>query len=350
MTEHTTSPVPPTDVHARPLESLRVSVTDRCNLRCLYCMPEEEYVWLPRASILDYEEIARLVASFTRAGVTQVRITGGEPLLRRDPPRLVALLRSDPRIRELAMTTNGLLLARYAADLLQAGLDRVTVSLDTLRADRFAELARRSQLGDVLDGIDTVASLGFRGTKVNTVVMRGFNDDELIDLLEFGRVKGVEVRFIEYMDVGGATQWSSDRVVPRSEILDRLRAYDGGLTPIVDPRDLRAPADRFRLSDGTTFGIVASTTAPFCATCGRSRLTADGVWFLCLYADRGVDLKTLLRGGASEEEIAALIAETWGKRADRGAEDRLTQIGRGPLHAPEILREDPHREMHTRGG
>jgi len=350
MAEYMTSPVPPTDVHARLLESLRVSVTDRCNLRCLYCMPEEEYVWLPRASILDYEEIARLVGCFTRAGVTQVRITGGEPLLRRDPPRLIALLRADPRIHELAMTTNGLLLARYAADLLRAGLNRVTVSLDTLRADRFAELARRSQLREVLDGIDAVTSLGFRGTKVNTVVMRGFNDDELIDLLEFGRAKGVEVRFIEYMDVGGATQWSADRVIPRSEILDRLRAYDGDLTPIADSRDLRAPADRFRLSDGTTFGIVASTTAPFCATCGRSRLTADGMWFLCLYADRGVDLKALLRGGASEEEIAALITETWGKRADRGAEDRLAQIGRGPLHRPEILREDPHREMHTRGG
>jgi len=226
----------------------------------------------------------------------------------------------------------------------------VTVSLDTLRAERFAELARRSQLADVLDGIDAVTSLGFRGTKVNTVVMRGFNDDELIDLLEFGRAKGVEVRFIEYMDVGGATRWASDRVVPRAEIVARLREYDDGLTPISDPRDLRAPADRFRLSDGTTFGIVASTTAPFCATCGRSRLTADGVWFLCLYADHGVDLKALLRGGASGEEIATLIADTWRGRTVRGAEERLMQIGRGPLHRPEGLREDPHREMHTRGG
>jgi len=338
------------DAFGRSLESLRISVTDRCNLRCLYCMPEEEYQWLPRTSILDYEEIGRLVDAFSAVGVSKVRITGGEPLLRRDLTKLIALLRANPRITETSITTNGILLAEHAGGLLDAGLDRVTVSLDTLRPERFRELAGRTRLEDVLGGIDAARSVGFENTKVNTVVVRGFNDDELIDLLEFGRVNNVETRFIEYMDVGGATRWSLEDVVSRGEILDRIAEYDDGVRALNAMDDRAAPAEQFELRDGTRFGIIASTTAPFCGACGRSRLTADGMWFLCLYADTGVDLKKLLRSGASDEELAAAVRGAWANRRDRGAETRLNEIERGPLHLREGLRQDPHREMHTRGG
>jgi cyclic pyranopterin phosphate synthase len=313
-------------------------------------MPEEHYVWLPRRSILDYEELARLAAVFAGFGVEKVRITGGEPLLRRDLSQLVALLRADARLTDVALTTNGLLLPLHAADLASAGLNRLTVSLDTLRAERYRDLTGRARLQDALAGIDAVLAAGFRGTKLNTVVMRGVNDDELIDLLEFGRAKDLEVRFIEYMDVGGATRWSPHDVVSRSEILEIVRRHYGSVEPAEESADARAPADRFLLPDGSTFGVIASTTAPFCRSCGRSRLTADGMWYLCLYADDGVDLKALLRGGASDADIAAAIREAWERRTDRGAEQRLDRGDRGPLYRLQGLREDPHREMHTRGG
>jgi len=248
------------------------------------------------------------------------------------------------------MTTNGVLLDRHADALRAAGLDRITISLDSLRPDRFRKFAGRDQLDDVLRGIAAQRSAGFVGTKLNTVVVRGENDDELADLIDFGRREGLEVRFIEYMDVGGATKWSPAQVVSRAEILARLGALFGDPVPLADPDDHRAPADRFRLPDGTVFGIVASTTAPFCGTCGRSRLTADGHWFTCLYQADGVDLKTPLREGATDDELAALIASVWTPRADRGAEERLAQLERGPLYAPDSLKAHPHREMHTRGG
>ena len=270
--------------------------------------------------------------------------------MRRDLTQLITLLRDNPRITDRAITTNGVLLSRYAEELKEAGLDRVTVSLDTLRAERFQGLARRERIGDVLEGIGAAYAAGFRGTKVNTVVVRGFNDDEIIDLLEFGRERGVEVRFIEYMDVGGATRWESESVVPRGEMLDLIGEYDGGVEPVLDRGDSSAPAERFRLSDGTFFGIIASTTAPFCGTCGRSRLTADGMWLLCLYADSGVDLKAMLRSGATRAEIADTIVNAWLGRSDRGAEKRLQESNRGPLYQREGLHQDPHREMHTRGG
>jgi cyclic pyranopterin phosphate synthase len=339
-----------TDSLGRALDSLRVSVTDRCNLRCRYCMPEEEYVWLPRQSILRHEETGRLVKVFAGLGVSKVRITGGEPLLRRDLPRLVELIKASRGITDLAMTTNGLVLASQAAALKAAGLDRVTVSLDTLRPERFREFARRGRLDDVLAGIDAAGEAGLVSTKLNTVVIRGFNDDELVEILEFGRARGLEVRFIEYMDVGGATQWSPHDVVTRAEMLELIRSHYGGADAVRGVDDRGAPAERFQLPDGTTFGIIASTTAPFCGTCGRSRLTADGVWYLCLYADRGVDLKELVRAGATDHEIAAAITAAWSSRYDRGAEERLAQPGRGPLFRVEGLRQDPHREMHTRGG
>jgi cyclic pyranopterin phosphate synthase len=335
------------DTFERPLRNLRLSVTDRCNLRCSYCMPEPEYVWLPREDILHFEEIETLVDVFTTLGVDKVRLTGGEPLLRRGLPDLVARLSRRTAIRDLAMTTNGVLLAQHASSLKDAGLHRLTVSLDTLQRERFQQLTRYDELDRVLEGIDTAAPL-FPGLKLDTVVIRGVNDDELVPLIEFARGHGAEVRFIEYMDVGGATHWSMSRVVSRAEILERLQERYGQVTAVDEISS--APADRYRLPDGTVFGIISSTTAPFCADCDRSRLTADGMWYLCLYATAGTDLRAPLRAGASAEQIAALIRQTWESRRDRGAEDRLASRDRAPLIPVDTLRRNPHLEMHTRGG
>ena len=335
------------DQFKRPLRNLRLSVTDRCNLRCSYCMPEPEYVWLPREDILQFEEIERLVDVFLDLGVDKVRLTGGEPLLRRDLPTLVKRLAARTRIRDLAMTTNGVLLAEHAAALAEAGLHRLTVSLDTLQPQRFRDLTRSTELSRVLEGIAAAAPL-FPGLKLDTVVIRGTNDDELADLIEFARGYAAEVRFIEYMDVGGATHWSMERVVSRGEMIARLASHYGPITPVAEASS--APADRYRLPDGTVFGIISSTTQPFCEDCDRSRLTADGMWYLCLYAARGVDLRGALRRGATPAELAALIRESWEGRRDRGAEDRLAARDRAPLISIDSLRRDPHLEMHTRGG
>src|SRR5687767_9906271 len=303
------------DRHQRPLRNLRLSVTDRCNLRCSYCMPEPDYVWLPREDILQFEEIETLVDVFTELGVDKVRLTGGEPLLRRDLPALVRRLADRPAIRDLAMTTNGVLLASQATALRDAGLHRLTVSLDTLRPDRFRNLTRFDELDRVREGIAAAAPL-FPGLKLDTVVIRGVNDDELIDLMEFARAHGAELRFIEYMDVGGATHWSMPRVVSRAEILEQLAAHYGPATTVTDAST--APADRYRLPDGTVFGIISSTTEPFCSDCDRSRLTADGLWYLCLYAARGTDVRGPLRAGASAEDLAGIIRTGWAARTDRG--------------------------------
>ncbi len=336
------------DQFGRPLRSLRVSVTDRCNLRCNYCMPQEEYVWLPKQELLTFEEIARLVEVFTSLGVEDVRLTGGEPLLRRDLPQLVRMLAANPGIRDLALTTNGVLFAEQGEALRTAGLHRVTLSLDTLQPKRFAALAGRDTHAQVLEGIATAQRLGFPKLKLDTVVLRGVNDDELGDLIEYGRGVGAEVRFIEYMDVGGATQWSLEKVFSRTQMLERLTQRYGAITPLNE--NSSAPAERFRLPDGTVFGIIASTTTPFCRNCDRSRLTADGLWYLCLYAQAGIDLRQMLRGGASSEEMAARISTIWRGRADRGAELRAATGERGVLVGIEQLRLDPHLEMHTRGG
>jgi GTP 3',8-cyclase len=336
------------DTLHRPLGHLRVSVTDRCNLRCRYCMPEEEYVWLEREYLLTFEELGTLTGIFAELGVGKIHLTGGEPLLRRDFPKLVALIRRNPGISELVLTTNGVLLADHAAALKSAGLDRITVSLDTLRPERFRALTRTDAHARVLAGIDAARRAGFTALKIDTVVVRGVNDDELADLIEFGKQAGAEVRFIEYMDVGGATDWAWEKVFPQSEMLERLARRYGAITPLGQAG--AAPAARFALSDGAAFGIIASMTAPFCRTCDRSRLTADGLWLLCLYAQRGTDLRKPLREGASREEIQRLIASAWQIRADRGAELRRELRQRGPLVTLEQLRSDPHLEMHTRGG
>ena len=339
------------DALHRPLASLRLSVTDRCNLRCRYCMPEDEYVWLPRTSILTFEEIDRLTGVFAGLGVHKVRLTGGEPLLRHDLPTLVAMIARNPRISDLAITTNGLLLAKHAAALKAAGLQRVTVSLDTLRPERMLAFAKSARHADVLEGIAAARQAGFARLKLNAVVIRGFNDDELTDLIEFARAHDAEARFIEYMDVGGATRWSRDQVVSQRDMLDVLARRYGVIEPVRPiGDDGRAPAERFRLPDGATFGIIASVTAPFCRTCDRSRITADGTWLLCLYAATGVDLREPLRRGAPDAELASLIRETWQGRSDRGAEQRLGVADRGALYRIDSLRADPHREMHTRGG
>ena len=311
-------------------------------------MPEAEYAWLPRESILDFEEIAALADAITSLGVDRVRITGGEPLLRRDLPVLISMLAARGAIRDLAMTTNGVLLADHARTLRAAGLHRLTISLDTLQPDRFRALARFDELPAVLAGIEAAAYAGFDSLKIDTVVIRDHNDDELGALVEFGKSVNAEVRFIEYMDVGGATRWSPRAVVTRQEMLARLAQHYGAIAPIAERAS--APAERFQLHDGTTFGIIASTSEPFCAACDRSRLTADGLWLLCLYARGGLDLRHPLREGATVAELAHLVRTVWTMRADRGAEERLGSAAREVLIPVSALKRDAHLEMHTRGG
>ena len=335
------------DLLGRPLRNLRLSVTDRCNLRCSYCMPEAEYVWLPRHDLLQFEEMSTLIDVFARAGVDRVRLTGGEPLLRRNLPELIRMIARKPAIRDLALTTNGVMLAEHARELHAAGLHRLTVSLDTLRPDRFQALTRFDSLPQVLAGIDEAAQY-FAGIKLDAVIMRGTNEDELVPLMEYARRIGAEIRFIEYMDVGGATQWSRDRVMSRHDMLAALTLEYGPIAAIAE--DTSAPADRFRLADGTVFGVISSTTDPFCSKCDRSRLTADGVWYRCLYATAGTDLRTPLRAGASSEDLLELLRREWTARADRGAEERLGVSDRSPLVPASSLKKNPHLEMHTRGG
>jgi cyclic pyranopterin phosphate synthase len=311
-------------------------------------MPEAEYVWLPRESILTFEEIDRLAGIFGELGVVKVRLTGGEPLLRHGLDTLVSMLSRRGAIADLALTTNGVLLGRQAHALRAAGLRRVTVSLDTLRPERMQEFARSGRHADVLAGIDAAKQAGFPSVKLNTVVIRGYNDDEVVDLLEFARGRGVEPRFIEYMDVGGATAWSVEQVISQRQILDLIARRYGPVEPL--PETQWAPAERFALSDGTVFGVIASTTAPFCRTCDRGRLTADGTFLSCLYGETGLDLREQLRTGASDRAIADVIAGAWRLRDDRGAEQRAGLAERGVLHRIESLRADPRREMHTRGG
>jgi len=335
------------DQFARPLRNLRLSVTDRCNIRCQYCMPELDYVWLPREDMLHFEEISALVDVFISLGVDHLRLTGGEPLLRRDLSSLVAMLSRKEGLNDLALTSNGILLAAQIDGLQAAGLRRITVSIDTLRRDRFVALTRFDEIDRVREGI-AAATRVFGRLKIDTVVIKGVNDDELSELIEFGKTVNGEIRFIEYMDVGGATQWSPGRVCSRREMLDQLSRRYGAIEPIVE--ESSAPADRYRLPDGTVFGIISSTTEPFCRSCDRSRLTADGMWYLCLYAAHGTDLRAAIRGGAGTDELRSLIAGAWQARTDRGAETRLALGERRAFVPITALKRDPHLEMHTRGG
>ena len=307
-------------------------------------MPEVDYTWLPRSDILSFEEISRLVDVFVELGVNHVRLTGGEPLLRRNIERLIRDLADKPGILDLALTTNGVLLEKLAERLFVAGLHRLTVSLDTLRPDRFKQLTRRDDLDAVFAGIDASRSAGFEGLKLDSVIMKGVNDDDVIDLLEYGKRVGAEVRFIEYMDVGGATRWSMDDVVSRAAMLEQIAGHFGSATPISEQSC--APADRFTLPDGTLFGVISSTPLRSAHPAIGSRLTADG---LCTCASTHApvsDLRKVLREGASVQEIAELITSTWRARDNRGAEERLANENRQPYTSGDMS-EDPHFEMHN---
>jgi cyclic pyranopterin phosphate synthase len=338
------------DRYHRPLGSLRISVTDRCNLRCRYCMPGDRYRWLSTASLLTFDELERLVRLFASLGVRKLRLTGGEPLLRADLPDLVARLVRVRGIDEVALTTNGTRLAASAGLLRAAGLHRLTVSLDAVDPDTVRAISQRGGFDEVLAGLDAAAAAGFRGTKLNTVVMRGVNDDQLVRIVRFAAERGVEPRFIEYMDVGGATEWRGDLVVPGQEIVAGLARACGGAVPLDRAADPHAPAARWRLGTGVVIGVITSTTAPFCSGCDRARLTADGLWYTCLYAAQGTDLRSPLRAGATDEELQARLTAGWQARDDRGAERRLGLAERAPLVQLARLRDDPHLEMHVRGG
>jgi cyclic pyranopterin phosphate synthase len=327
---------------------LRVSVTDRCNLRCSYCLPEGSQVWLPKADIATLEELASLVRTMTLVGTTKVRITGGEPLLRRDLPTLVSELAGIPAIQDLSMTSNAVLLPSSARQLRSAGLGRLTISIDTLQASRYAINTLRDSHAELLAGILAAEEAGFTPLKLNTVVVRGTNDDELAEILRFARERGHQVRFIEYMDVGGALNWDPELVVSQQEILQRLESEWSPIKALATGDS--APANLFTLPDGTVFGIIASVTAPFCGACDRARLTADGKLFTCLYAADGLDLLGPLRAGATHEELATLIDGRWRNRDDHGAEDRLELTDRGPSAQAAELRAKPHLGMHTKGG
>lgn len=306
----------------RPLTDLRVSVTDRCNFRCRYCMPRElfgaDHVFLDREELLSLEEITRLLTLFHALGVRKVRLTGGEPLLRRGLPSLVAML---PDFDDVAMTTNGVLLPRLAGPLADAGLRRVTVSLDALDDEVFRRIADTPlSVSSVLDGIRAARDAGL-GIKVNTVLQRGINDHQLEDLAGWARETGVRLRFIEYMDVGTTNGWVRDRVVPAEEVRDRLHAR-WPLEP-VEPEVYGEVASRYRYLDGAgEVGVIASVTKPFCRTCTRARLSSVGELYTCLFAARGTDLRALLRGGADDEALLAAIGAVWGRRTDRASELR----------------------------
>ena len=291
------------DSFGRVHRDLRISVTDRCNFRCTYCMPAEGLEWVPRDDLLTFEEIARVARIMVeRHGVNGIRLTGGEPTVRAHLPVLVELLAELDT--DLAMTTNGVSLPLLAGDLRDAGLRRVNVSCDSLRADRFAELTRRDSLTRVLEGIDAAAEAGFDPVKVNCVVMRGVNDDEIADFVDFGRRKGVEVRFIEFMPLDADGIWTNDLVVGVDEILARVT----DASPVEPVERTSAPASRYRFADGVgSVGIVASVSDSFCSTCDRVRLTADGQFRNCLFAVSETDVRALLRSGAGDDEIAAAL-------------------------------------------
>ncbi|HJW73578.1 MAG TPA: GTP 3',8-cyclase MoaA [Geothrix sp.] len=318
----------PLDTLGRPLKALRISVTDRCNFRCGYCMPKEvfgpDHPFLPREALLTFEEITRLTRIFTSLGVAKVRLTGGEPLLRRELPALVRMLAGLPGLEDLALTSNGVLLPDLAPALKAAGLRRVTVSLDTLRPDRFQALADTDlPLARVLAGIDAARAAGFGPLKLNCVLQRGVNDDEILDLAAYARDGGHSLRFIEFMDVGTTNGWRMATVVPAEEVRALLHSR-WPLEPL--PPDQDAVAREWRYRDGKgDVGLIASVTAPFCRGCDRARLSADGHLYTCLFAGQGLDLLGFLRGGHSDADITSLVASHWKRRSDRYSELRRSE-------------------------
>ena len=334
----------PVDRLGRGLADLRLSVTDRCNLRCTYCMPRElfgaNHEFLPRSEILSYEEFARLVSVFAGLGVSKVRLTGGEPLLRRDVETLVSAVARTPGITDVAITTNGTLLAARAGALREAGLNRVTVSLDSVDPATFAAMGdTKVPLSVVLEGIEVAAKTGFAPVKLNAVVQRGVNDDGIVDLARYAREGGHILRFIEYMDVGSSNGWTSGDVVPASEILGRIAA----VYPIrqLAPSRPGEVAQRWGYEDGRgEIGVITSVSQPFCGDCTRARITSTGELFTCLFASRGTDLRALLRSGASDDDLRTAISAVWQTRDDRYSEQRQQLL---PL-------EVRHAEMSYLGG
>ena len=304
---------PLTDTQGRVVRDLRISVTDRCNLRCVYCMPAEGMAWLPKDDLLTYEEIARFARVCLDLGVTGIRLTGGEPTVRADLPVLVRMLNALKPGLDLSITTNGLKLVAMAEDLRDAGLKRVNVSLDTLDPKRFHQIARRDRFHEVIAGLEAARRVGFAPIKVNAVLMRGFNEDEALPLARWGRDQGYEVRFIEWMPLDFQHKWSREKLVPAAEILAQIAAE----FPLEPTRgtDPSAPATLYSYQDGRgRVGVIASVTRPFCGHCDRIRLTADGQIRTCLFSLKEYDFRNAMRGGASDGEIAALLhAAVWRK-------------------------------------
>jgi len=351
------SPVPPVDRHGRPLRDLRISVMDRCNFRCPYCMPEatyhEAFRFLGPGERLDFDEIERVARIAAELGVTKIRLTGGEPLLRPGLPDLVSRLRALPGIEDIALTTNGILLPHFAPALHQAGLRRVTVSLDSLDPAVFAHMSGgRGELSAVLKGVDAARAAGFEGgVKINTVVQRGVNDAGVPDILARFRHTGVAVRLIEYMDVGNRNGWDRADVVPS----DELRARIAALWPLepLPPRYRGEVARRYRYVDGAgEIGFVSSVSAPFCGACSRARLSSDGKLYTCLFATTGTDLRALLRDSAGDAEgdqqLRTILSRIWRQRTDRYSEERARH--RISPHGEEKPSRREKIEMHYIGG
>ncbi len=318
-----------TDLYERPLRDLRISVIDQCNLRCTYCMPAEvfgpEYAFLRKDELLQFDEIERLSRIFAQLGVRKIRLTGGEPLLRKNLPILVERLTRIDGIEDIALTTNGLLLPRLAPALANAGLTRITVSLDALNPDVFARINGRGVSSEaVLAGIESARSSGLK-VKVNAVIECGYNESEVVPLARHFHGTDITLRFIEFMDVGNHNRWKMDKVYPAREILRSIAAIHP-LEP-VDPQYTGEVARRYRYLDGGgEIGIIASVTAPFCQNCSRARLSADGQLYTCLFASEGWDLRELLRAGWSDTKLSGHIASIWNKRKDRYSEERAGLI------------------------
>jgi cyclic pyranopterin phosphate synthase len=336
---------PARDALARPLHDLRISVIDRCNFRCPYCMPEDQYahdhVFLAKDQRLRFEEIERIARAFVALGVRKLRLTGGEPLLRRELPTLVRMLAAIPQADDLALTTNGVLLPRFAQALRDAGLKRLTVSLDSLDPATFRHLSGgRGELDEVLAGIAAAEQAGFTQIKLNCVVMRGVNDTQVFDLIERFRGSGHIVRFIEYMDVGTLNGWQPDRVVPSADLIAQIAAR-WPLLPL--EHGYRGEvATRYAFADGAgEIGFISSVSQPFCGDCSRARLSADGKLYTCLFAQAGFDLREPLRAGLSDAQLESLLAARWAQRTDRYSERRAELRASGATQ---------HVEMYSIGG
>ncbi|MGH7961879.1 MAG: GTP 3',8-cyclase MoaA [Candidatus Binatia bacterium] len=317
--------MPVRDIYNRPLKDLRISVTDRCNFRCTYCMPLDEYEWLPKADILSFEEITRLARLFITLGIEKIRLTGGEPLARRDLEKLVASLSSLAGLQDLCLTTNGSFLDEKAAALKAAGLRRINVSIDSLDAEKFRRMTKRGDLTKVLEGLFAAKRQGLHPIKINAVIEQGVNDDEILPLVAFAREHGFALRFIEYMDVGNVNHWQSRKIMSKQDILQIINTQ----FPLreVGRAQGSAPAVDYTFTDGGgDVGVIASVTEPFCSTCTRARLTADGKFVTCLFAQHGTDLKALLRQGATDAELLDVIGRVWRQRRDRYSEERFTAL------------------------